>query len=142
MFAQQQQEGLPPVGSIIGGKFEIVRLLGMGGMGAVFEARHQITGKSVALKWLKATTAEEQVGVARFVREAQAAGRVHHPHVVDVYDVGQHGEGHFLVMELLRGESLSDRLERERLGLEEAVTLLVPAIQAVGAAHRQGVVHR
>jgi serine/threonine protein kinase len=137
-----KQEGLPPVGSTIGGKFEIIRLLGMGGMGAVFEARHLVTGKSLALKWLKAQTAEEQQGVARFVREAQAAGRVRHPHVVDVYDVGQHGDGHFLVMELLRGESLSDLLERRRLNLDEAVTLLVPAIQGVGAAHRQGVVHR
>jgi eukaryotic-like serine/threonine-protein kinase len=141
MFAQQQ-EGLPPAGSVIGGKFEIIRLLGMGGMGAVFEARHVVTAKPVALKWLKAHTAEEQQGVARFIREAQAAGRVHHPHVVDVYDVGQHGDGHFLVMELLRGEPLSALLERSRLSIDEAISLLVPAIQAVGAAHRQGVVHR
>jgi serine/threonine protein kinase len=79
----------------------------------------------------------------RFVREARAAARIDHRNVVDIYDIGQDGDrGLYMVMQLLRGESLAKRLSRGRLGIEETVELLLPAMRGVAAVHAAGVVHR
>jgi serine/threonine-protein kinase len=111
-------------------------------MGAVFAARNTLTGKRVAIKWLlpehAGSTSRE-----RLLREAQIAASIEHPNVVDIYDVGEHQGGLFLVMEYLRGKPLSDVLaERGRLDPEELIALLVPAMRGVHAAHLAGVVHR
>ncbi|HKP63233.1 MAG TPA: serine/threonine-protein kinase, partial [Polyangiales bacterium] len=111
-------------------------------MGAVFAATHRFTGKMVALKWMLPELARDDDAVNRFMREAQAAGRINHPNVVDVYDVGQHEESFFLVMELLRGEPLTNALSRRDLTVREVLDLLLRAMRGVSAAHRQGVVHR
>jgi len=133
---------LPVAGDEIAGKYRIESVLGQGGMGAVFAARNVLTGKRVAIKWLlpehAASTSRE-----RLLREAQIAASIDHPNVVDIYDVGEHLGGLFLVMEYLRGRPLSDVLaERGRLDPEELITLLVPAMRGVHAAHMAGVVHR
>ena len=132
---------MPTIGATIGGKFRLERLIGEGGMGAVYEATHVVTGKRVALKWLT-TPGTSSEAVQRFLREAQAAARVDHPNVVDVYDIGTEGDGHFLVMELLRGEALSDLIARGPIPHDRVVRMLVPAVRALAAAHRQAVVHR
>jgi serine/threonine protein kinase len=134
--------GLPAIGDEIAGKYRIESVLGQGGMGAVFAARNTLTGKRVAIKWLlpehAGSTSRE-----RLVREAQIACSIEHPNVVDIYDVGEHQGGLFLVMEYLRGRPLSDVLaERGRLDPEELIALLVPAMRGVHAAHLAGVVHR
>jgi serine/threonine-protein kinase len=133
---------LPAIGDEIAGKYRIESVLGQGGMGAVFAARNGLTGKRVAIKWLlpehAGSTSRE-----RLLREAQIACSIEHPNVVDIYDVGEHQGGLFLVMEYLRGQPLSDVLaERGRLDPEELIALLVPAMRGVHAAHMAGVVHR
>lgn len=132
---------LPVKGQVIGEKYRIEAELGRGGMGAVFRATHTVSGKPVALKWLLRPTSDERA-VQRFTREARAAGRIDHPNVVDVYDLGQEGEASYLVMELLYGESLRSRLRGGPLAPSETIELLGPAMQGVAAAHREGVIHR
>ena len=128
-------------GMIIGGKYRIEGKLGRGGMGAVYQATHVVSRKPVALKCMLRSAADENAR-ARFIREAQAAACIDHPNVVNVYDVGQEDEYCFLVMELLHGETLGARLKRERLGIAEALDLLMPAMRGVSAIHRAGVIHR
>ena len=134
--------GLPIVGAEIAGKYRIESILGQGGMGAVFAARNVMTGKRVAIKWLLPEHAASNTR-DRLVREAQCAASIDHPNVVDIYDVGEHQGGLFLVMEYLRGKPLSEVLaERGRLDPEELIALLVPVMRGVHAAHLAGVIHR
>jgi serine/threonine-protein kinase len=129
-------------GDVIAHKYEVLRLLGQGGMGAVFEARHTIIEKSVALKWLHTDGAPDPDAMHRLIREARAAGRIHHPNVVAIHDVGEHQGSLFLVMEYLRGKSLDALLADGSLSPTEALTLLLPAMRGVHAAHERGVLHR
>ncbi len=133
---------LPAGGDVIDGKFEIDQRLGMGGMGAVFSATHVVTKKRVALKWMLPSQAMKKEAAQRFLREAQVAGRIDHPNVVDVYDIGRHNNAYYLVMELLHGEPLSARHGQGGCSPAEAVALLMPVMRGVAAAHAQGVIHR
>lgn len=143
LHANPLPAALPASGDVVGSKYRIDRQLGHGGMGAVFEVTHTVTGRRFAIKWLLSTNADGPHGVKRFVREAQIAGRIQHPHVVDVYDIYQEEDRIFLVMELLQGESLSSRLAREGcLSAEQACRIMLPCASGVAAAHAGGVVHR
>lgn len=133
--------GLPQPGDVLGKKYRVEECLGKGGMGMVFRATHLLSEKQVALKWMLRPMSEAQAS-GRFMREARAAGRIDHPNVVDVYDVGEEGRFGYLVMELLHGESLGQRLDRGKLDVTETVDLLLPAMRGVAAAHRAGVIHR
>src|SRR5688500_3876921 len=134
---------MPKAGDVLHGNIEIVRPLGAGGMGAVYEARNRRTGRHVAVKVLRPDLAIDASGCQRFLNEAMACGRVQHPNVVDVYDAGVHESAPFIVMELLRGESLAERLKHVgRLSHEEAARLVAEAAAGVSAAHRAGVIHR
>jgi serine/threonine protein kinase len=133
---------MPKVGDVIADKYTIEQLIGLGGMGAVFAATHKFTGKRIALKWMLPELAQDVDAVQRFMREAHAAGRINHPNVVDVYDVGQHQDSYFLVMEYLHGEPLTSALARRDMTASELLQLIMPAMRGVAAAHRQGVVHR
>ena len=125
------------------GKYEIVRQLGAGGMGAVYEAVHTQIGKRVAIKVLAPAVAAKPEARARFLREAQLTSKVRHAHAVDVTDMGTEGDQTFLVMELLDGEDLAARLARERrLAIPELVDIMLPVCSAVAAAHAAGVIHR
>lgn len=123
------------------GRYRLVKLLGEGGMGAVWEATHLVTQKPVALKFLKA-----QGDLAlrqRFYREARAASAVRHKNVVAIHDVVELDDGLFMVMDRLQGESLESLLERERrLSLQRTCQIVGPVVDAVRAAHAAGVVHR
>lgn len=130
------------IGEIVASKYRVDQLIGEGGMGTVYAATHQVTGKRVALKWMLPQLSRDAEAVGRFLREAQAAGRIDHPNVVDVYDVGKHGDSMFIVMELLRGEPLASILDRGRVPWPDAVRMLLPAFRGVAAAHDHGVVHR
>src|SRR5215813_5064873 len=103
-----------PVGTILDGKFRVNREIGRGGMAAVYEAENIDIGKRVAVKVLSAELANSKVVTERFMREARAAAKIRSPYICDVYDVGTYNGRPFLVMELLEGESLYDRLARER----------------------------
>jgi eukaryotic-like serine/threonine-protein kinase len=134
---------LPIKGDLIASKYLVERTIGSGGMGAVFEVSHRVTGKRFAIKWLLPTLAAQTEAVGRFMREAQVAGRVDHPNIVEVYDFGQEGDSFYIVMELLQGEPLSRRLERVRqLPLDVACRILIPVARGLHAAHAAGVIHR
>jgi len=136
-------DGGPKPGDLIADRYQIERFIGRGGMAEVFAGLNVRTGKRVALKWIRPALATTAEALARFRREAVAAGRIHHPNVVTVFDVVEHKSATWLVMELLEGETLSEILNRvERMDAEEAVTLLIPAMRGVAAAHAHGVVHR
>jgi serine/threonine-protein kinase len=133
---------LPPIGGDIAGKYRVESVLGQGGMGAVFAARNIVTGKRVAIKWLLPHLASS-ASRERLMREARIAGSIEHPNVVDIYDVGEHQGGLFLVMEFLRGRTLADVIAvRGRLSHQELIPVLVPAMRGVHAAHQSGIVHR
>jgi len=134
---------LPRVGQIIAGKYRVNSLLGRGGMGAVFSVTHQLTQRLFAIKWLLPNLAEQPDAVQRFWREARAAGKIMHPNVVQVYDIGQEGASHYILMELIQGVTLSDRLrQRGRFEPTEACRVLIPVMRGLHAAHLAGVVHR
>src|SRR5438105_2878668 len=135
------------VGQVLDEKYRLERLLGQGGMGAVFLATHLGTDRYVALKLIAPQFMQNQEFVERFKREARAAGRLRHPNVVDVTDFGFSGNGAdrvaYLVMEYLDGCTLGDVLaEEQRLPLEWVVDILEQVSSAVHEAHQQGIVHR
>jgi eukaryotic-like serine/threonine-protein kinase len=125
------------------GRYELVSYLGSGGMSDVYVALHTGLRKRVALKLLRPSLRYDVATVQRFLREGESAARVRHPNVVDVSDVGMEDGTPYLVMELLEGETLADKLEREgALGIECAVDILLPILDAVAAVHAAGVLHR
>ena len=125
------------------GKYEIMRLLGAGGMGAVYEAAHTEIGKRVAVKVLSPAVAAVPGARARFLREAQLTSSLHHPNIVDVTDMGSEEGQTFLVMEFLRGEDLSQRVERAGpLTGPDLVDIMLPVCSAVVEAHQAGITHR
>lgn len=135
------------VGQVLDHKYRLERLLGQGGMGAVYLATHLGTDRYVALKLIAPQFMRNEEFVERFKREARAAGRLRHPNVVDVTDFGFSGAGDdrvaYLVMEYLDGCTLSDVLaEESRLPLYWVVDILEQVCSAVHEAHQQGIVHR
>jgi serine/threonine-protein kinase len=133
-----------PEGTLVAGKLRVVRLLGQGGMGAVYEVEHEFTKHRRALKLLHADMLHHPNVVARFLREASAAGRIGNKHIIESFDAGTLESGEpYLVMELLDGETLEAKLERDgTLSLEEIADLLGQACDGVQAAHDAGIVHR
>jgi serine/threonine protein kinase/tetratricopeptide (TPR) repeat protein len=129
---------------VVGGKFALLRRLGEGGVGVVFEAEDTWIGRRVALKVLHSHLADHADVLARFRREARAAAMTHHPNIVAVFEVGQWRDGSpYIVQELLDGETLRERLlAKDRLAPDEVVEILVPIMGALAAAHKAGIVHR
>jgi serine/threonine-protein kinase len=129
---------------VLDDRYRLVRLLGEGGMGAVYLGRHLKLGRDVAVKLLHAELAGNEEVVTRFYREAQTAAAIRHRNIIDVLDVGTAAWGDpYLVMEYLEGENLADLLARSGpLDLATACGVLEPVLLALGAAHEIGVVHR
>ncbi|MFO0593099.1 MAG: serine/threonine-protein kinase [Polyangiaceae bacterium] len=133
----------PAPGAIIGGKYRIERPLARGGMGSVWVARHVQLGSEVALKFLDASFAVSPAHRMRFEREARAAANLKSPHVVHVSDYGFEADAPYLVMELLEGEDLNQRLHRiGRMGLPDTGRVLAQAAKALRKAHEAGIAHR
>src|SRR5512132_617661 len=135
------------IGEVLDGKYQLDKQLGQGGMGAVYLATHLGTKRPVALKVIAPQFMANAEFVERFRREAEAAGRLRHPNVVNVTDFGfaqmGHGAVAYLVMEYLDGGSLGDMLkERGQLPLPLVTDILEQICLAVGNAHRLGVIHR
>lgn len=131
-------------GQLLAGKLRIIRKLGFGGMGAVYEVEHEITRHRRALKVLHPQLADMPAVVERFLREASAAGRIGNAHIVETFDAGKLDSGApYIVMELLKGRTLADLLAGSGpLDLKRACDLLVQACDGVSAAHAAGIVHR
>ncbi len=138
----------PQVGQLINNKYRLVRLLGDGGMGSVFEATHEVLGNSVALKFLHPELARRQGLVQRFLQEARVSAKIQSPHVVRVTDVEQTPTGlPFMVMDFLKGVSLQTLYEEnyragKRVSFEDALNYSMQVLDGLEAAHEEGVVHR
>jgi eukaryotic-like serine/threonine-protein kinase len=130
-------------GRCLGGRYRIGVLLAAGGMGEVWAARDLLLDRAVAVKVLGGALAGDGRAAERLRREARAAGRLDHPNIARVLDLGEHDGRPYLVMELLEGESLAARLDRAGpMAPAEAVRVVAAAADALEAAHRAGVVHR
>ncbi len=132
------------VGTTVAGKYRVDRLIGRGGMGAVFQATNVAIGKRVALKFLDHEAAKNREACQRFQREAEAAGMAESAHIVQIFDSGVTEAGlPFLVMELLTGEDLRACLRREgRLSVPSALRIVNQVLRALVRAHEAGIVHR
>jgi Flp pilus assembly protein TadD len=130
-----------PVGTQLG-PYEIVGQLGAGGMGEVYRARDSRLERVVALKVLPDTRASDPELLARFEREAKAIATLHHPHICTVHDVGFEHGSHFIVMELIEGQTVHDRLLGGRLPKEEAIAIALQLCDALTTAHARGIIHR
>ena len=132
------------VGDIVSGKYEVIGLLGSGGMGYVISARHCELGEMVALKFLRPEALAHAELVERFAREARAAAKIRSEHIANVFDVGVLPDGTpFIVMEYLAGMDLADHLHQQgALPISTAVEYVMQACEALAAAHAHGIVHR
>ncbi len=132
------------IGDRIEGKYEIKRLLGEGGMGAVYEGENTLIHRRVAIKVLHSGVAALEEAVKRFENEAQAAGRIGSDHIVEVLDLGRLESGdRYMVMEFLKGESLSARIAaRGRLSATEICHIGLQLLEGLSAAHEAGIIHR
>src|SRR5437899_10671869 len=134
----------PLLGRTFDGKYRLDARLGGGGMGTVYRATHLLIDRPVALKVLSQRFVGDQTAQQRFRREARAAGRIQHPNAVTVTDFGATDDGYlYIVMELLEGRTLRDLLAHEApLDPARAVSIMLQASAAVGAAHEAGLIHR
>jgi len=124
-------------------RYRQVRRIASGGMGTVYEGVDERLGRRVAIKLLKEEYAEDPLFVERFGREARAAASLDHPNIAQVFDTGQHGGRHFIVMEFLDGEDLGHMLREDcRLPADAAVSVTAQVCSALAAAHTAGIVHR
>jgi tRNA A-37 threonylcarbamoyl transferase component Bud32 len=131
------------IGRVIDGRYRIVELLGEGGMGNVYVAEHLKLRKQVALKTIRAEFAENSQAEARFAREALATAQLDHPHVASAIDFGHLPEGGaYLVIQLVRGEGLGDRIDRGPLPWPDVCQLGAQVADALAAAHAAGIIHR
>lgn len=124
------------------GDYELLAELGTGGMGVVYRARHRSLDRIVALKMIRRGSSAASAELVRFRQEAQSAARLNHPHVVPVYEVGEHEGQPYFTMQYVSGTTLAERLADGPLAPREAARLLLPVCEAIQAAHRQGVLHR
>ena len=130
-------------GRILAGKYRLVEPIGQGGMGRVFRAVNVGLDRQVAIKVLAEERAEDAEAKERFLREAKAAGRVHHDHACEVFDFGADGSTLYYVMPLLRGRSLASAIESDgQFGIDRAVGIAVQLLAGLAAAHSAGVIHR
>ncbi len=144
MSAMAPETTVHRVGQLIADKYKVVRLVGSGGMGSVYEAENVSIGKRVALKFLHVGARSDGTSLARFQREARAISAVGSAHVVQVFDWGQDGHDHpFLVMEFLDGRDLSERIEQiGRIEVGDAIRYTVEALRGLRKVHAAGIVHR
>src|SRR6185369_8339999 len=124
------------------GHYEILSKIGEGGMGEVYRARDTRLDRVVAVKVLPPHLSNQPELRERFEREARTISSLNHPNICTLYDVGRQDETDFLVMEYLEGETLTDRLKKGSLPLEQSFGIAMAILDALDKAHRQGIVHR
>lgn len=134
----------PPSLGLVGGKYQLVKLIGRGGMGSVWEARHASLGTPAAIKFIEAEYANSQEARSRFDKEAKAAATIQSKHAIQIYDHGVTDDGKpYIVMELLRGEPLDKRIERlGQMTLQDTARILQQVSRGLSRAHERGIVHR
>jgi eukaryotic-like serine/threonine-protein kinase len=133
----------PPSQGLVAGKYELVRLIGRGGMGSVWEAKHVSLGTSSAIKFIESEYANSQEARSRFDKEAKAAATIQSKHAIQIYDHGVTDDGKpYIVMELLRGEPLDKMIDRGPIGLIETARILQQVCRGLARAHDRGIIHR
>ena len=134
----------PPVSGLVAGKYEVLDLIGRGGMGSVWRGRHSTLGTMVAVKFVDPEYAQSREARSRFVTEARAAATIQSKHAVQIYDHGMTDDGRpYIVMELLVGEPLDKRIDRLRyISLRETARVLSQVCRALQRAHDAGIIHR
>lgn len=131
------------IGSVVAGKYTLKKVLGVGGMGAVYEAVHSFTDRTVAVKLLHGDFSRMTEVGKRFLHEAKATTSLEHPCILEVLDAGQDTDGRlYLVFEYLRGRTLTQALASKPPSLEDVVRVFVHVLDALAIAHAQGIVHR
>jgi len=131
------------LGKILGGRYELLEKIGGGGMAVVYKAKCHLLKRYVAVKILRPDLVENEEFVARFKRESQSAASLSHPNIVSMYDVGQEGDIHYIVMEYVDGMTLKDYIRKKgRLSSEEAVKIASQICSALQHAHENNIVHR
>jgi hypothetical protein len=124
------------------GKYEVIRLIGEGGMGRVHEASDPVINRRVAIKTVSQAVLGSPEARARFLREAQAAGQLSHPNLITIFDVGEHDGVPYIVMELLEGEELTDTIAKGKLSVEMKLRVMSDVCRGLAYAHAKGLVHR
>src|SRR5215468_7069147 len=124
------------------GSLEITALLGKGGMGEVYRARDSKLKREVAIKFLPDEFSRDPGRVSRFQREAEVLASLNHPNIAAIYDLEEANSSRFLVLELVEGETLGERLARGLIPLREALDIAKQICDALEAAHERGVIHR
>jgi serine/threonine-protein kinase len=134
----------PPSTTLIAGKYQLIKMIGRGGMGSVWEGRHTSLGTRVAIKFIEAEYAGSQEARSRFDNEAKAAATIQSKHAIQIFDHGVTEDGKpYIVMELLTGEPLDKRIERlGRLPLQDVARIFQQVARGLGRAHERGIIHR
>lgn len=129
--------------TVLGNRYEILRKIGDGGMAFVYEARDRLLNRTVAIKVLRPEFVDDEEFLTKFKREAEAVASLSHPNIVNVYDVGEDGKVHYIVMELIEGQNLKDIIKNEgTLDEYTALDITKQIAKALGAAHKKGIIHR
>ncbi len=131
------------VGQVLEQKYRLIRLIGEGGMGEVYEAEHTVLGRRVAIKFLHPDLASNEQALQRFFQEAKIAGNLGHPNICEVTDVGTAEDGApYMIMPYLEGRSLRDVLDEGMLALPRVVDIMAQVLSGLAKAHDAGIVHR
>jgi non-specific serine/threonine protein kinase len=130
-----------PLGQMVS-HYKVLRRIGSGGMGVVYEGEDTRLGRKVALKFLPPELAQDTLTLERFQREARAASALNHPNICTVHSIEQHERQHFIVMELLEGQTLGQRIGRQAFEMERLLPLAIQIADALESAHAKGIVHR
>ena len=130
-----------PVGQTVS-HYKVLRRIGSGGMGVVYEAEDCKLGRKVALKFLPSEMAHDTLTLERFQREARAASALNHPNICTIHSIEQHERQHFIVMELLEGQTLGQRIGKQSFEMEKLLPLAIQIADALESAHAKGIVHR